>query len=101
MIVWRKYEQGNGQETASNDPAQLDGVLPGVVQVAVPSEVAVLLVADAEEGAVIGLARISSPNRAPEKAAIPKPACQHLWYQDGDEKHCLYCGMVRYRKEKV
>ena len=65
----------------------------------VPSEVAVLLVADAEEGAMMGVARISTPSRAPKKAVIPKPACQHLWYRDGDEKHCLYCGAVRYGRE--
>jgi hypothetical protein len=68
--------------------------------VAVLAEATVLLVADAEEGAVIGLARISSPSRAPRKAVIPKPVCKHLWYRDGDEKHCLYCGAVRYMKEK-
>jgi hypothetical protein len=70
------------------------------VQVAVLAEATVLLGADAEEGAVIGLARISTPSRAPKKRPTQKTACRHWWYDDLDkETHCLYCGAVRYMKE--
>ena len=70
---------------------------------AVPSPSAVLLGPDAEAGAVggkamMGIARVSTPSRAPKKRPIQKTECQHWWYRDENEIHCLYCGAVRYEK---